>query len=189
MKGSIFIATSLDGFIARENGSIDWLEGWGGDMGEDYGYRAFMETVDALVMGRHTYEQVLTFGEWPYEEKPVVVLTHRPLTVPDHLAGRFEVMSGSPVEVVQELTRRGANQLYIDGGKTIQDFLNAGFIQRIILTRIPVLIGTGIPLFGPITHDIALDHITTRQYPDGLVQSEYAISVRPAQPDRKKNAA
>jgi len=175
MRGSVFIATSLDGFIAREDGAIDWLEEWSGGSGEDYGYRAFMESVDCLVMGRKTYEQVLTFSGWPYGEKPVVVLSHRSLAIPDHLADTVEAMSGSPETVAQTLSKRGADHVYIDGGETIRGFLNAGLIHRLIITTIPVLIGAGIRLFGPLSGDIKLHCVQTRQFTDGLVQSEYAI--------------
>ena len=163
MKASVYIATSLDGLIARQNGEIDWLGGSSEEGGEDYGYKEFMDTVDALVMGRNTYEQVLTFGDWPYGAKPVVVLSSRSLRIPERIAKSVETMSCSPIELVSELSKRGAKHLYIDGGKTIQGFLNAGLIQRFIITRIPVLIGTGIPLFGPLRRDIKLHHIETRQ--------------------------
>lgn len=175
MKASVYIATSLDGFIAREDGDLDWLEENGGETAEDYGYQQFMDTVDVLVMGRNTYEKVLNFGEWPYGAKPVVVLSGRSLEIPEHLAKSVETMAGSPGEVVGRLAQRGASRLYIDGGKTIQAFLNARLIQRLIITRIPVLIGAGIPLFGPLAGDIKLRHIETRSFRNGFVQSEYEV--------------
>lgn len=175
MRASVYIATSLDGFIAREDGGLDWLPGAdGGGAGEDYGYQAFMASVDVIVMGRRTYEQVLTFGDWPYQV-PVAVLSSRPLEVPAALAKAVEWMSGSPGEIVERLARRGAEHLYVDGGVTIQRFLRAGLIQRLIVTRIPVLIGSGVPLFGPLEKDIALRHVETRSYSSGFVQSEYEI--------------
>jgi dihydrofolate reductase len=175
LKASAYIATSLDGFIARENGEIDWLGGSSEDGGEDYGYKEFLDTVDVLVMGRNTYEKVLTFAEWPYGTKLGVVLTSRSLRLPECIAKSVETMACSPVELVSQLSKRGAKHLYIDGGKTIQSFLNAGLIQRLIITRIPVLIGTGIPLFGPLDRDIRLRHIQTRYFTTGLVQSEYQV--------------
>lgn len=174
MEATVYIATSLDGFIARDNGAIDWLP-VGGDPGEDYGFREFFDSVDALVMGRNTYELVLTFGGWPYGDKPVVVLTSRSLEIPEAHRGRVEVMAAPPREVVRRLEERGLRRLYVDGGKTVQGFLAEGLIQRLIITRIPVLIGRGIPLFGPLPQDIHLRHVETRQYPSGLVQSEYQI--------------
>lgn len=172
MKASIFIATSLDGFIARQDGALDWLPA---DGGEPHGYDEFMATVDALVFGRKTYETVLSFGAWPYGKKPVVVLSTT-LSKLDAPAGSVcDLMAGSPSEIVTQLAERGLKHLYIDGGKTIQGFLEAGLIQRAIITRIPVLLGSGIPLFGSLSHDIHLTHVATRSYPSGLVQSEYLI--------------
>lgn len=176
MKASVFIATSLDGFIARPDGGLDWLGDPPEEGAEDYGYKKFMDTVDALVMGRSTYEKVLTFGGWPYGSKPVVVLSHHPLQIPESIAESVETMSCSPVELVKLLSKRGADHLYVDGGKTIQSFLEAGLIQRLIITRIPVLIGGGIPLFGPLQRDVRLRHIGTRVFPRGLEQSVYEVA-------------
>jgi dihydrofolate reductase len=173
MKASVFIATSLDGFIARQDGALDWLPA---DGGEPHGYDEFIATVDAIVIGRKTFETVLGFDTWPYGKKQIVVLstTLSALTVPDGAV--CEVMAGSPQEIVTRLTRRGLQHLYIDGGVTIQGFLEAGLIQRVIITRIPVLLGSGIPLFGPLSHDIRFQHVATRSYPSGMVQSEYLIA-------------
>jgi dihydrofolate reductase len=176
MKGTVYIATSLDGFIAREDGGIDWLPGIEeAEGGEDYGYEGFISSVDAIVMGRNTYELTSSFGSWPYGEMPVVVLSSRQVEIPDAIAGTVESMSASPQEVVQRLTERGFEHLYVDGGKTIQGFLSEGLIQRLIITRIPVLLGSGIPLFGPLPHDVRLRHVGTRQFENGLVQSEYEV--------------
>jgi len=171
MKASIFIATSLDGFIARKDGALDWLP----VECEPHGYDEFMATVDAIVIGRNTFETVLNFGGWAYGQKPVVVLstTLAKLKLPDGAV--CDLMCGTPDEIVSRLAERDFKHLYIDGGITIQKFLDAGLIQRLVLTRIPVLLGSGIPLFGPLLHDIQLKHEATRSYPSGLVQSEYAI--------------
>jgi dihydrofolate reductase len=171
MKASVFIGTSLDGFIARANGDLDFLPTGGG---EPHGYDEFMASVDALVIGRKTYETVLTFDTWPYGEKLVVVLSSRLLaTAPPGAV--VERMSGSPSEIVSQLAARGIRHVYVDGGITIQRFLAAGLIQRLIITRVPVLIGEGIPLFGALPGDILLRHVATRQYASGLVQSEYEV--------------
>src|SRR4051812_31133257 len=153
VTASVFIATSLDGFIARPNGDLDWLPSPGGNDGEDYGYSSFMKTVDTLVMGRGTYEKVLTFGAWPYGKHKVVVLTAGPLPTPPRSAN-VDTMAGNPREIVRALGERGARSLYVDGGVTIQRFLDAGLIHRLILTRIPVLLGDGLPLFGPLRQDV-----------------------------------
>ena len=170
MRASVFIGTSVDGFIARRSGELDFLPPGGG---EPHGYVEFMATVDALVIGRNTYETVLTFDSWPYE-KPVFVLSTRPLAPapPDAVVER---MSGAPADIVSQLDGRGIRHIYVDGGVTIQRFLQAGLIQRLIITRVPVLIGSGIPLFGALERDIPLEHVATRQYASGLVQSEYVI--------------
>jgi dihydrofolate reductase len=176
MKASIFVATSIDGFIAREEGAIDWLSSTGNaKSGEDYGYRDFLNSVDAIVMGRNTFKQVLSFASWPYGKKPVIVLSNRKLKIPENLSKTVSSMNESPQEVVKQLGKLGFKHLYIDGGKTIQGFLKEGLIQQLIITMVPILIGTGIPLFGSLSHDVKLDHIETSQFDDGLVQCRYKV--------------
>lgn len=172
MAASVFIATSLDGFIARQDGALDWLPAGGG---EAHGYAEFMATVDALVIGRKTFETVLTFDAWPYGAKPVVVLSTTLTQVAMPAGAVCEVTNGTPGEVMSRLAGRGLNRLYVDGGVTIQGFLKAGLIHRLIITRIPVLLGSGIPLFGPLPRDVRLEHVATRSFPSGMVQSEYVI--------------
>jgi len=176
VKASVFVGTSVDGFIARLDGSLDFLPP---DGGEPLGYRDFMAQVDALVIGRHTYETLLDFDVWPYESRPVFVLsTSSLMTAPPGAV--VERLSGHPSDIVARLAERGFRHLCVDGGITIQGFLNAGLIERIIITRVPVLIGSGIALFGPTTRDIALRHVETRQYASGLVTSEYEVLARSA---------
>ena len=170
MTASVFVGVSVDGFLARPNHDLDFLP----DDVEPHGYEEFMATVEAIVIGRHTFDKVLTFGGWGYGKKRVVALSHRPLDL-SGIDGVVEQMSGAPEEIVAKLAATGAHHLYIDGGITIQDFLRAGAIQRLIVTRVPVLIGEGIPLFGPLPHDIRLEHVATRDFPSGLVQSEYRV--------------
>jgi dihydrofolate reductase len=172
MKGSVFIATSLDGFIARADGALDWLPG---DEVEPHGYDEFMATVDALVMGRKTFETVMSFPDWPYGTKPVVVLTSTPTTLDAPPGAVCTMINATPEEVVDRLAEQGMTHLYIDGGVTIQRFLAAGLIQRVIITRVPVVLGSGIPLFGPIAHDVRFAHVATRVFASGLVQSEYVV--------------
>ena len=174
MTASVFIGISIDGFIARPNGDLDWLPAGGG---EPHGYVEFMASVDALVIGRKTFETVLAFDVWPYGDKRVVVLSGRPVDFSAVRGGVVEQMTGAPAEIVARLAATGAHHLYIDGGITIQEFLRAGLIQRLIITRVPVLIGAGIPLFGVLARDIRLTHVATRHYPSGLVQSEYLVTV------------
>jgi dihydrofolate reductase len=172
VKTSVFIGTSLDGFIARPGGELDWLPPGGG---EGHGYEEFMATVDVLVVGRKTYETVLGFDDWPYGERAVFVLSGRPLA-PAPPGARVERETGDPREIVARLRARGFRHAYVDGGLTIQGFLRAGLIDRLIITRVPVLIGQGIALFGPLGRDIPLRHVATRELAGGLVQSEYAVA-------------
>ncbi len=179
MKCSVFIATSLDGFIAREDGGIDWLPGpevAGPD--EDFGYQDFFGAIDAIVMGRNTFELLLTFNEWYYGETPLFVLSSREIVLPQHLPTTVSRISGPPAEVVRLLEERGLQHLYVDGGRTIQEFLRSGLIDEMTITRIPVLLGNGVPLFGSLESDIRLRHIETRSFPGGIVQSRYAAVKR-----------
>ncbi len=173
MTISVFIGTSLDGFIARSNGDLDFLPPGGG---EPHGYNEFIASVDAIVIGRKTFETVLTISPWPYDGKRVVVLSSRPVDLSSAAGGVVEQMAGPPAEIVSRLAASGAHHLYVDGGNTIQRFLRAGLIHRLIITRVPVLIGDGLPLFGTLPHDIRLRHIATRHYPSGLVSSEYHVA-------------
>jgi dihydrofolate reductase len=172
MPVSVFVGTSLDGFIARLNHALDFLPA---DGGEPHGYNEFIATVDAIVIGRNTFETVLAFPEWPYGDKRVVVLSSKPLDFSKIRGGKVEQMSGTPSEVIAKLAATGAHHLYVDGGITIQRFLRAGQVHRLTITRVPVLIGEGIPLFASLPHDIRLKHIATQTYPSGLVKSEYEI--------------
>jgi dihydrofolate reductase len=172
MRASVFVGTSIDGFIARRNGDFDFLPEGGG---EPHGYDEFMSSVDVLVIGRNTFEKVLTFEKWPYAEKRVVVLSSRTIDVSNVRGAAIEHMSGSPAEITDRLAASGASHAYIDGGITVQRFLRARLIQRLIVTRVPVLIGEGIPLFGLLPHDVQLRHVLTKTYPSGLVKSEYEV--------------
>jgi dihydrofolate reductase len=165
---------SVDGFLARSDHALDFLEAGGQ---EPHGFEEFYASVDVVVIGRKTFEVVLTFGQWFYGKKPVVVLSGRPLDFSSVKGGMVEQMSGEPAEIVRQLKSRGFQHAYIDGGITIQRFLAAGCIDRLVITRVPILIGSGIPLFGPVPRDIGLRHVLTRSYNGGLVQSEYEIGV------------
>jgi dihydrofolate reductase len=168
---SVFVGTSLDGFIARSNDDLDFLPPGGG---EPHGYDEFIASVDAIVIGRRTFEKVRSFDAWPYGRKRVIVLSNERLDL-SGIDGLVEQMAGEPATVVAALARRGLEHIYVDGGVTIQRFIRAGLIDRLIVTRVPVLIGSGIPLFGTLDRDVALEHVATRSFPTGLVQSEYRI--------------
>ncbi|BBB47646.1 dihydrofolate reductase family protein [Pelolinea submarina] len=174
MRICAYIATSLDDFIARMDGSLDWLpkpvEG-----GEDYGYGRFFASIDAIVMGRNTFDTVLSFGEWSYADKPMWVLSRRELELPAFVPQIVTRWSGSLTALVEELTLHRVKKVYVDGGKTIQSFLRAGLLDEITITTIPVLIGQGISLFGSLEADVKLKLIESRAFEDGLVQSCYAV--------------
>lgn len=173
MKVSVFCGVSVDGFLARPDDTFDFL---GAGEEEPHGFKEFLASIDVVVIGRRTYDVVLKLGHLAlYGEKPVVVLSSRPL---DLSLGRGEVleqMSGEPGQIVSRLEQRGFQHAYLDGGRTIQQFLAVDLVNRLIITRVPVLIGEGIPLFGPVPQDIPLHHVATRCYRSGLVQSEYEV--------------
>jgi dihydrofolate reductase len=173
MMVSVFVGTSVDGFIARPNGDLGFLPDGGG---EPHGYNEFIASVDTIVIGRKTFETVLAFAAWPYGDKRVVVLSSRPVDLSAVRGGIVEQMAGPPAEIVSKLAASGTRHVYVDGGITIQGFLRAGLVQRLTITRVPVLIGEGIPLFGALPRDVRLRHIATQHYPSGLVKSEYHVA-------------
>lgn len=177
VKCSVFIGASVDGFIARSDGDIEWLQRPEYEAAELIGvtYESFIATVDALVMGRKTLEKVLSFPEWPYEGTPVIALSHQQVELPEHLLGKVEVMGADVTSLVAQLAERGMQHLYIDGGQTIQAFLEAGLINELIITRIPVLLGRGITLFSQLGNEHDLCHIGTSISENGFVQSRYQV--------------
>lgn len=170
-SGSVFIAVSLDGSIARTDGSLDWLLSRA-STGEDHGYDAFISGVQAIVMGRGTFETVKAFDPWPYT-LPVTVLNRK--EPPQVLPPKVRFSAQSPALVMSELGAAGVKRAYIDGGLVVQDFLRHGLIDDITITRIPALIGAGRPLFGALPADVSLTHVETRSFPSGFVQSRYRI--------------
>ncbi|MCF7802246.1 MAG: dihydrofolate reductase family protein [Candidatus Marinimicrobia bacterium] len=181
MKNSVFIASSLDGYIARENGELDWLPGADGkpieglEENDDLGFDAFMNAVDVLVMGRNTFEAALTFESWPYVNMPVVVLSSTLSRLPADIPESVSLRNSSPKELVQELETTGYKHAYIDGGKTIQRFLAARLIDEMCITTIPVLLGGGIPLFGEMNRDIQLKLVESKSFANGMLQTKYRV--------------
>lgn len=171
----VFIATSLDGFIARPDGDIGWLL-QRDDSTEDHGYAAFIADKDAILMGRGTYEKALTFGAWPYDV-PVLVLSQQLADgpVPDALKGKVRFTGCTPREAIEQLAGENVRRIYVDGGQLIQSFLRDGLITDMVITTVPVLIGSGKPLFGALTRDIDLELTSSRSFPSGLVQSTYRL--------------
>lgn len=177
IKGAVFIATSVDGYIARKDGTLDWLEDIQASIpeGEDCGFIKFLASVDALVMGRKTFEQVLSFGEWAYGKTPVIVLSHHKLEIPEDLVETVSCSAETPMEILQRLEREGAKKIYIDGGAVIQSFLNDGLINEMTITQVPVAIGEGIPLFKGHKKDIKLNLLHSKIYDFGFVQTTYCV--------------
>jgi|TARA_B110000263_G_C15062655_1_gene398181 dihydrofolate reductase len=175
-KTSVYITTSHDGFIARTDGSRDWLEHDAGE--DDYGFKAFMDSIDSMVLGRTTYQQFLSFDvEWPYVGKHVIVPSST-LTnddVPEERQTDVDIVNTDPAGLLTVLATQGYKHAWIDGGKTVQSFLNDGLIDEITVSRIPVLIGQGIPLFGVLDSDMKLNHVDTVSYASGVVQSKYRV--------------
>jgi len=175
MRVSVFIATSLDGYIARADGSLDWLEAQNARIppGEDCGYADFMADIDVLIMGRETFDKVSSFPEWPYAGKRVIVLSHRPLSGP--YVRYVESQAGEPGEILSALNSERARHVYVDGGQTIQAFLRAGLVDDLVVTCIPVLLGGGRRLFGELKTDLLLETVSSRSYPFGFVQTAYRV--------------
>ncbi|TCS41613.1 dihydrofolate reductase family protein [Reinekea marinisedimentorum] len=178
MRTSAFIATSLDGFIARADNSIDWLENADSDATEDYGYEAFIQSVTTVVMGRKTFARILQFPEWPFPDQRVVVLSTTLKSVPEGLKDMVQLFGGKVSELMILLESDRETHVYVDGSRAIQTFIKAGLLDDITITTIPILIGEGISLFGgPLAKDVRLDHISTRAYNNGFVQSTYQFKV------------
>lgn len=175
ITGHVFIATSLDGFIAKPDGDISWLLERD-DPNEDHGYNSFISNVDGIVMGRGTYEKVITMEGWHYS-KPVIVLskTLTKLSVPERFKNKVKILNLSPHELMNHLDKEGWKRVYVDGGQVIQSFLRENLIEDMIITKIPVLIGKGRSLFGNLNKDIYLEHLKTISFPSGLVQSHYRL--------------
>lgn len=172
MTNMIYIAVSLDNFIATQDGGLDWLYAIPNPERSDYGFAEFLKHIDAIVMGRNTFETVLGFDTWPYQ-KPVFVLSRTLAKLPEKAAGKAELIRGEPTEVVAALNARGYQNLYIDGGRTIQGFLEADLIDEMVITRVPILLGGGIPLFGRLPNELKFRLVSTERLNDTLVKSIY----------------
>lgn len=176
--GHVFIAASLDGYIARRDHQLDWLLKYD-TKGEDHGYDRFIDSVDGLVMGRRSYEQVLNFPEWPYP-KPVVVMSKTlvPGDVPERVKDKIRLTTLEPADLMRSLGEEGWSRAYVDGGSVIQSFVRCGLIEDFVLTTIPILIGNGVRLFGEVDRDIDLELTDTKSFRSGFVQTHYRVKGR-----------
>ena len=171
---SVFIATSLDSYIARLNGKLDWLE-INADLrkNEDFGYKSYMDSVDCIVMGRNTFEKAVSFPEWPYPNRRVIVLSRIWKQIPDKYADLAELYTGKVELLTVELQNQGVRHVYVDGGITIQSFIKQDLLTDMTITQLPILLGRGIPLFDSFNGDINLELDYAKSYPCGFVQSKY----------------
>ncbi|MDP8208323.1 MAG: dihydrofolate reductase family protein [Candidatus Electryonea clarkiae] len=177
MSNIVYIATSLDSYIADRDGKLEWLNAVPNPEKSDFGYADFMDGIDALVMGRITFETVCGFDiEWPYS-KPVFVLSRTLRSIPDGYGDKAEIISGSLQTVLTTLHEQSFNNLYIDGGKTIQSFLAEDLIDELIITRIPILLGGGTPLFGKLPNHLEFEHLNTEIFNNSMVQDHYRRKV------------
>ena len=176
-KISVFVASSLDGFIARKDGSIDWIKNSieRFPSNQDNGYQHFIESIDIIVMGRNTLETVITLDKWPYENKQVIVLTSMKLDIPLQLNNKVSVSSASPTELINKLSNENIKNVHVDGGITIQNFLSCNLVDEITITIFPIILGEGRPLFGPLTNEILLEPIETIVFDNRFVQLKYRI--------------
>ena len=171
MKTIVYVGTSLDGFIARKDGDIGWLMQFNNEEVQQ-SYDEFIKNIDAIVIGRGTFETVMGFPEWPYSRK-VFVLSNTIKETPPTLKDKVTVLSMKPFELLTYISKKGDSNLYIDGGKVIQSFLKENLIDEMIITQVPLLIGSGIPLFGHLEKDLHFTHLRTDVYSNGLVKSHY----------------
>lgn len=174
-KGYVFMASSLDGFVARQDNSLDWLMKYGVDE-NDHSFEEFTKNIDVLVMGSGTFKTVLGFEQWPYK-MPVYVLSSR-LTqddIPQSLQKQVTIKALNPKELMKFLYEKGLKKAYIDGGKLVQSFINDGLIKEITLTQIPILIGKGKRLFGELDKDIDLELINSKPMKFGFIQNHYKV--------------
>ena len=175
MNTIVYVGTSLDGFIARPNGEFDWLSQFANDEAMR-AYEEFIDRIDAIVIGRGTFEKVLTFASWPYEKR-VFVLSTSITEAPENIRGKVTILSMDPVALLSYLSTMGYSTIYIDGGKVIQSFLKRDLVNELIVSKAPMLIGSGIPLFGFLDHDLEFKHIRTDVCSNGLVRSYYERKV------------
>lgn len=168
----VYIATSLDGYISRADGSIDWLAP-AEDAAAFERFDAFLSIINAIVMGRNTFLQVLGFGQWPYHEIPVYVLSRSLTKLPEQSPATVHLRNCSPEQLISELSSLHSQRIYVDGGLTVQSFLEKDLIDELTITRVPVILGSGRTLFGPVPFDLRYQHVSTQIFEPGTVQSKY----------------
>ena len=173
MKNSVFIATSIDGYIADKQGKLDWLEIIPNPKNIDCGFKKFMDNIDAILMGRKTFEIVDGFDcEWPYS-RPVFVLSNTLSSLPEKYHGKAEIVHGDIHDAINIIQNKNFEHLYIDGGKVIQSFLSHDLIDEMIITTIPILLGGGSPLFSHLNNHLAFRLKKSGVFLDNIVQNHF----------------
>ncbi|MCU7496986.1 MAG: dihydrofolate reductase [Ignavibacteria bacterium] len=172
MSTCVYVAASLDGFIAKKDGNIDWLIDLPNPDGSDFGFNEFMKEIDAVIMGRNTFEKVLSMNTWIYT-KHVFVLSNKLKEIPRELHGKAEIIRGYPKTVLCKLEDRGYCNFYVDGGITIQNFLKDDLIDELIISTIPILLGEGIPLFGNIHRELKFEYVKTEVLNNIIIKNFY----------------
>jgi len=173
MSNIVFIATSIDGYIADKDGGIDWLQSIPNPDNLDMGWVDLIKRIDAIVMGRKTFEKVCSFDcDWPHS-KPVLVLSSSMKSIPEEYEGKAELIKGSLSSVMKTIHQKGHKHLYIDGGVTVQNFLKEDLIDEFIITVIPTLLGGGMPLFGELPKPMDFEHVKTEIFLKAIVQNHY----------------
>ncbi|MEH6593769.1 MAG: dihydrofolate reductase family protein [Halioglobus sp.] len=185
MKCSVYIATSVDGYIATQDGSVEWLENAGNpESGDrepvgDAGFSAYIASVDCMIMGRKCMEKIASFEltpeQWPYGDMPIFVLSNTVKSPPESLGNRVRMYSGDLSALTDQLASDGYNHAYIDGGATITSFIKHGLLDEICVTQIPVLLGGGLPLFGDIERQIKLENAEATVFSNDFIQWKYRI--------------
>ena len=172
-RNLVFIGTSLDGYIADRNGGLNWLTAIPNPEQSDMGYTEFMAQVDALVMGRKTFETVCGFeGDWPYA-KPIFIVSRTLDTIAEEYRDKAELVKGSLVQILEKIHNKGYHRLYIDGGVTIQNFLKEDLIDEITITTIPIVLGGGSALFSVLPKELEFTLVASKVFLDQLVQNHY----------------
>lgn len=172
-KNSVFIATSLDGYIADKNGGINWLNFIPNPNNDDMGYIEFNKEIDALVMGRTTFETVLKFDiDWPYS-KPVFVLSNKLKKIPESHKDKAFLVKGTLTEILNQIHEKGFNRLYVDGGTTIRNFLKEDLIDEMVITTIPILLGGGSSLFTELPNELEFELVGVKTYLNQITQNHF----------------
>jgi dihydrofolate reductase len=174
----VYVGASLDGYIAGPNDELDWLDEWSHPDDGDYGYGEFMEGIDALLLGRRSFDVVLGFGEWHYTV-PAFVLSNTLTEVPEALSDRVQLCRGPLPDVLEQMAAQGFENVYLDGANVVQQALAAGLVDELIVTRLPIILGGGISLFGPLDSALRFDHVDTTVFKSGLVKSHYRARRNP----------